>query len=57
MPEAGSHTGGGAGGEAEPGEGEGAAETGAAGPAQRARDTARQTEEDRAAAQSRTTGG
>lgn len=56
-PEAGDDTEGGTGGEGEPGEGEGAGEEGAAGPAQRARDTARQAEEDRAAAQGRTTGG
>lgn len=57
LPEAWDDTEGGAGGAGEPGEGEGAGEEGAAQQGQRARDIARQTEEDRAAAQGGTTGG
>lgn len=57
LPEAGGDAEGGTGSEGEPGDGEGAGEEGAAGPAPGARDAARQTEEDRAAAPRRPAGG
>lgn len=50
LPKAGGDSEGGAGGEDEPGEGEGAGEAGASGLRPRAGDTDRKTEEDRATA-------